>query len=391
MQTEPVPEELSCLNSLEQHLISLHIPFMKIMALPKGGQKNIHGPVVCVPSDLKKTTTLPLKADENLLLRVKLKRKLSYKGYYEYQFTNPTHIIRALEYLKQQNKWYENVTINRDTDGFIRDEEKQVETKVEASDEDNEPPQIAIDSCLQPVDVAQEVLDHFFDDVFNIAPAEGNNPVRMLQEPGNEAKTFPWHFPSGRFSFDEPRDKRLTLARYFNNRLMNADNRFAKDTNYIFFSQYMSELNQVIENTQISIRKTVTQFGKGKNVNADMIRNPEILSKLLKNDEAFRFMQPIRGTPAYWSAIQKDLFAMLRQLGIPTWFCSFSSAEYRWNDAISSLLKQQNDDRDPEVLDWSEKNRFCEAIPSLLRECLNIDFVHFSGTLLILLQNPSEK
>lgn len=177
----------------------------------------------------------------------------------------------------------------------------------------------------------------------------------MLQEPGNEAKTFPWHFPSGRFSFDEPRDKRLTLARYFNNRLMNADNRFAKDTNYIFFSQYMSELNQVIEKTQISIRKTVTQFGKGKNVNADMIRNPEILSKLLKNDEAFRFMQPIRGTPAYWSAIQKDLFAMLRQLGIPTWFCSFSSAEYRWNDAISSLLKQQNDDRDPEVLDWSEK------------------------------------
>lgn len=117
----------------------------------------------------------------------------------------------------------------------------------------------------------------------------------------------------------------------------------------------MSELNQVIEKTQISIRKTVTQFGKGKNVNADMIRNPEILSKLLKNDEAFRFMQPIRGTPAYWSAIQKDLFAMLRQLGIPTWFCSFSSAEYRLNDAISSLLKQQNDDRDPEVLDWSEK------------------------------------
>lgn len=24
------------------------------MALPKGGQKNIHGPVVCVPTDLKK-------------------------------------------------------------------------------------------------------------------------------------------------------------------------------------------------------------------------------------------------------------------------------------------------------------------------------------------------
>lgn len=114
MQIEPVPQELLCLNSLEQHLISLHIPFMKVMALPKGGQKNIHGPVVCVPSDLKKTTMLPLRNENNNLLRVKLKRKLSYKGYYEYQFINPTHLINALEYLKQNNKWYDGISINRD-------------------------------------------------------------------------------------------------------------------------------------------------------------------------------------------------------------------------------------------------------------------------------------
>lgn len=104
MHLDPVPEELSCLNSLEQHLISLHIPFMKVMALPKGGQKNIHGPVVCVPSDVKKTSMLPLKPNENLLLRVKLKRKLNYKGYYEYQFINPANLTSALEYLKQNNQ-----------------------------------------------------------------------------------------------------------------------------------------------------------------------------------------------------------------------------------------------------------------------------------------------
>lgn len=118
MHIEPVPKELSCLNSLEQHLISMHIPFMKVMALPKGGQKNIHGPVVCVPSDLKKTTMLPVKADENCLLRVKLKRKLNYKGYYEYQFTNPVYLIRALEYLKQNNKWYEGITIKNDIEAL---------------------------------------------------------------------------------------------------------------------------------------------------------------------------------------------------------------------------------------------------------------------------------
>lgn len=56
---------------------------MKVMNLPHGGQKNIHGPVVCVPSNLKKVTSLPLNNDEDLLLRVKLKRKLNYKGYFE--------------------------------------------------------------------------------------------------------------------------------------------------------------------------------------------------------------------------------------------------------------------------------------------------------------------
>lgn len=58
-----------------------------------------------------------------------------------------------------------------------------------------------------------------------------------------------------------------------------------------------------------------------------MLRDPSVLSKLLKSDEALRFMQPIRGTPTYRSLVQKDLFAMLRQLGIPTWFCSFFAAE----------------------------------------------------------------
>lgn len=94
-----------------------------------------------------------------------------------------------------------------------------------------------------------------------------------------------------------------------------------------------------------------------------MLRDPNVLSKLLKSDEALRFMQPIRGTPAYWSLVQKDLFAMLRQLGIPTWFCSFSAAEFRWSDTISTLLPQQNDSRDPNQLDWSEKCKILNSNP----------------------------
>nr|XP_022305765.1 uncharacterized protein LOC111112528 [Crassostrea virginica] len=334
--------------------------------LPKGGQQNVHGPVVCVPSNLKKTTSLPLNANENLLLRVKLKRRLSYKGYYEYQFVKPNHIKVALDYLKHNNKWYKNIEIKstweRDYDQsvFNQPEEENEETIEEQHDAI---PEVVTDTCLQPVDIAQEVLDHYFDDVYNIAPGEGQNPIRMLQEEGNEAKTFPHLFPSGKFSWNESREVKISLSRYFNNRLMNADNRFAKDTNYIFFCQYLSELKQVIDKTQISIRKSLSNLDGKKPVTAEMLQNREVLSNLLKNDEAMRFMQPIRGTPAYWSVTQKDLFAMLRQLGIPTWFCSFSAAEFRWNEIVGSILHQRNDDRKPTELDWSDKSEILRSNP----------------------------
>lgn len=108
---------------------------------------------------------------------------------------------------------------------------------------------------------------------------------------------------------------------------------------------------------------------------------------MLKNDEAIRFMQPIRGTPAYWSATQKDLFAMLRQLGIPTWFCSFSSAEYRWNDAISSLLRQRNDDRDPDELDWTDKNEILRSNPVTVARMFEHSFHIFQRDVI---NSPSE-
>ena len=244
---------------------------------------------------------------------------------------------------------------------------------------------------IQPVDIAQEVLDHYFDDIYDIAPGEGNNPVKMLQEEGNEAKSFPHLFPSGRFSWNENRETRITLSRYFNNRLMNSDDRFAKDSNYIFFSQFVSDLNQVIEKTQISIRKCLgTLEGKGP-VSSSMIQNPEVLARLLKSDEALRFMQPIRGTPVYWSSAQKDLFAMLRQLGIPTWFCSFSAAEHRWNDSVASILRHQNDNRDPCALDWSEKNEVLRTNPVTVARMFEHRFHVFQTDVIFSKSNPIGK
>ena len=39
-----------------------------------------------------------------------------------------------------------------------------------------------------PVDVGQEVLDQYYDGVLNLAPGEGNSPVKLLSDHENEGK-----------------------------------------------------------------------------------------------------------------------------------------------------------------------------------------------------------
>ncbi len=47
LELQPIPTELVELNVLERPLIVKIVPFAKIVALPKGQQKAVHGAIVC--------------------------------------------------------------------------------------------------------------------------------------------------------------------------------------------------------------------------------------------------------------------------------------------------------------------------------------------------------
>ena len=250
---DSVPTELACLNNLEQHLIALHIPFMKMLALPKGGQNGVHGPVTCVPANIMQTTKLLPQSDtDGSLLRVKLKRKLTYKGHYEYKFVDPMHVRRALHVLRTSNLHYKDVQFNEEwVNEFSRHQnndmaDKESDVNIETNDDellhDRQQHCMFQDTCLMPVDIGQEMLDQYFDNVLNIAPAEGNNPVRLLTDLSNEAKCFPVFFPQGNNTYHTSRGTRLTLSKYINARILHADGRFAQNVEYIFYAQYISEI-----------------------------------------------------------------------------------------------------------------------------------------------------
>ncbi|XP_030019133.1 uncharacterized protein LOC115439438 [Sphaeramia orbicularis] len=404
LDLDPIPSELGCLNSLEQHLIALHIPFMKMLVLPKGGQNGVHGPVTCVPANIVQTTNvLPRSSMEGSLLQVKLKRKLTYKGHYEYQFVDTLRVRRALEYLKRTNVLYRDIEFNEEWINYFCRQEDGEEEEPEPEDEDvqvqssqveqvvgegevSQAEDVAAnvdgvdeesadivqdellhdrqqhcmfqDTCLFPVDIGQESLDQYFEDIVSIAPAEGNSPVRMLSDHLNEAKCFPVLFPLSTKTFHDSRMHHLTLSRYFNNRIMHADGRFARNVEYIFYSQYMSEMDQVVSSVSVAMRK-----GKGgqksQRISVSMLQDEKSLKQFLEFDDGYRFLRPIRGTPAFWSSVQKDLIASVRQLGIPTFFASFSSADLRWQNLLTSILKQEGRRQTVENLEWADR---CELL-----------------------------
>ncbi|XP_013855915.1 uncharacterized protein LOC106511716, partial [Austrofundulus limnaeus] len=201
----------------------------------------------------------------------------------------------------------------------------------------------------------------FNDNVYCVAPAEGNNPVSFFRTPKLEAMAFPVQFPTGQNTLDEQRCIKVTPSTYFKSRLFNVDDRFARDTNYLFFAQFVTEIHLAKSSMTVQLRKGKTQTKDGRQITSGMLQNKQEVERLVRNKDATRFMQPLRGTPAYWEKTTKDLFAMVRQLGTPTFFCTFSAAEMRWPEVITAIKRQQGEEVDFEGLNWSEK---CDILRS---------------------------
>lgn len=113
MELSPIPPELFELNMLEKQLIAKILPFAKIISLPKGQQKAVHGAVVCTPSEVQAAVNaLPRPNNEAQLLQVKLKRNIKYKGYQHFFTVNMNNVLAALAISKEIHCEYKDITIN---------------------------------------------------------------------------------------------------------------------------------------------------------------------------------------------------------------------------------------------------------------------------------------
>ena len=211
-------------------------------------------------------------------------------------------------------------------------------------------------SCLQQNDLSTNFPGPSNQDIlYHIAPAQGNTPTSVFD---NETKAFPYLFPEGKNGFQEERNTKLGYGRYVNSRLFNADRRFASDSQYIFYLQYVSELKRINSSVAIAMRKGIPN----STVTAAALKDPEQRQHILKNDQGYRFLTNTRGSPAYWEKALRDLFAMLHQLGTPTWFCTFSAADKRWPEIVEAICEHQGKTV-PDDLDWASYSLLIQSNP----------------------------
>ena len=83
------------------------------------------------------------------------------------------------------------------------------------------------------------------------------------------------------------------------------------------------------------------------------------IERFVARDNAFSFMSSVKGTPAYWKQFLYEVLAMVKQLGIPTYFLTLSCPYLRWKELPYIINKLNNLGlNDEELKNSSYQERF---------------------------------
>lgn len=114
----------------------------------------------------------------------------------------------------------------------------------------------------------------------------------------------------------------------------------------------------------ICLRK---KFSNNNTINANQILDESYLNSLIQHDDGYRILEKLPTSPAYWQKEGQKLRAMIRQIGIPNFFITLSSAETKWIELLKILKKTSSgiDMSDDEVLNlsFSEKSKLIRNDP----------------------------
>ena len=395
------------LTELENNLIAQNINFQYIFCLKKSRWAATKKQMISVPvavdkvlNTLKQLPRLPRDAG---LIPIKLKRKKIYDRSHKNEFINPKKIFKVLHNLKKSGHpyyqfyddfhTYKSRCKSQDQDGHslifdnISSQNKDIEeTSVSEESSENESDEEIMrmkdpikkhqfnhnhNTCLTN-NYPEMLVDNdgrqiIKDKNLEFAPAEGNYPTNLLQEKDWDIKSWPALLPDGKFGLHFKRKSRLTDQQYFEQRILNKDNRFAKSPGYIFAAA------AYIEQKQLSSRANISFMRGKKTVNSEGTNQYEL-------DDAFTTFEGVRNTPKYWQKVKYEMIAKLENLGPFHMFFTLSCGDSRYDENFSTFLVENGyileylvkDDATIEtIVKMVDGRRIVKSLNKFLEEDLN--------------------
>ena len=175
------------------------------------------------------------------------------------------------------------------------------------------------------MDGETNILDELSNKIIEIAPSEHFSPLGIFQDKYSEEFNFPTPF----FGFNRPKDilDHFSYQHIAKWELEHESKDFEKHGTNIFFKEVKVIIKQLYNTTWISIR--IGEL-KGKKIKTKEVKSKANLEKILRTPIAYRCLKAIRTSPDYYENMKKYIFSMIRQLGPPTFFVTFTSAEHLW-------------------------------------------------------------
>lgn len=213
------------------------------------------------------------------------------------------------------------------------------------------------DQDLEDADIGQETLLECRDGI-EIAPGEGQIPLGILMDKNCEELAWCTIW-CGHPRFSNPEVK-MSFEDHINSEIRRRDRRAVRPDHILFLNK-KSQSKQLASAVNIALKKTVGN----KKMTATQALDKAFVNETIAKDNAFRILGNITGSPSYWEKQKKNVLAMVRQLGIFTFFITLSAAETHWTELLKILKKtvDNEDDFDVSNLDFAEKSRLIRSDP----------------------------
>lgn len=346
MDPGPVPDVLQDLTFIEEQLIARVHPFVSVFKL-KGLQFGYKGHVISFRQDVDKfAMQLPHKL-QHLQSVVCVKYRDANLKYHDF-VVRGGKILAALEWLKANNKYYENISIDYEyiaslpENGNVesqlltvpdKDSDSQGNANNDIQSEGPELQKISHSSVPTAFHASEkEQIDDFLE-----WPKLSKEPLSDVTTPGLICCAFPTLFPYGRADLRDHRLHTIDTSSYIKHLLNYKDRRFAQHVTFRFFVFNSWMRWRALADGNLFVKK---------NANLGNMTASELKEKL-DNDRGLLkkimfYASNLRGTKSYWHARAGELRDMVEQLGLPTLFLTLSAADMHWEKLFQLITEEEN-------------------------------------------------